>query len=335
MRSVVRYIDSKRGAECADLPVPKLVPEHILIKVMASAISPGDEIFIRGGFGPISKEPMCCGAEGSGSVLEIGAGVPKEFSNRKVVFHKFMSTPEQVGAWSKYALIHYQNCFIVDDGIKYEEIAGAIINPLTALAIVEELKKKGHKSLIHTAAASSLGRILLPLCLKENIGIICVVRKKLYVDQLKALGAKYVLDSTATEFDKELAELATKLDVHACFDAVAGDLTGRIVKAMPGKSTIYLYGRMAGTLQSIDPGDITVKEISIVPFKATYASFFESYEKMKAAMKTVADDLKAGGKTFRTAVAKGFKLTECKDALAKFHEFSEKGKCVFLPNAFP
>lgn len=71
----------------------------------------------------------------------------------------------------------------------------SFVNPLTALAMLEKTKSGSHKAIIHTAAASSLGRMLNRLFNDAEIPIINVVRREEQVELLKKEGAKYVLNS--------------------------------------------------------------------------------------------------------------------------------------------
>lgn len=76
------------------------------------------------------------------------------------------------------------------------------MNPLTALAMLEKTKEGGHKAIIHTAAASSLGRMLNRLFIPEGIPIINVVRRDEQAEILKNEGAKYILNSTDSNFEE-------------------------------------------------------------------------------------------------------------------------------------
>jgi NADPH:quinone reductase len=61
--------------------------------------------------------------------------------------------------------------------------ASGIVNPVTVMGMVDTFQKisirgeKG-KGIIHTAAASALGRMLNKLCIKKNIPILNIVRRK-------------------------------------------------------------------------------------------------------------------------------------------------------------
>ena len=43
------------------------------------------------------------------------------------------------------------------------------MNPLTALGMVETMRKEGYTALVHTAAASNLGQMLVKICLEDGV----------------------------------------------------------------------------------------------------------------------------------------------------------------------
>lgn len=57
--------------------------------------------------------------------------------------------------------------------------ASGVVNPLTVVGMVENYRQLGCKGgIIHTAAASALGRQLNQLCLREKIPLLNVVRRE-------------------------------------------------------------------------------------------------------------------------------------------------------------
>ena len=49
------------------------------------------------------------------------------------------------------------------------EGASCFVNPLTALGMVETMRREGHTALVHTAAASNLGQMLNKLCIEDGV----------------------------------------------------------------------------------------------------------------------------------------------------------------------
>ena len=58
-----------------EMPVPRPRPGEVAVRVLASPINPSDLVFIRGLFGFKKPLPAIPGFEGSGTVVEAGAGM--------------------------------------------------------------------------------------------------------------------------------------------------------------------------------------------------------------------------------------------------------------------
>jgi len=55
---------------------------------------------------------------------------------------------------------------VIDEDVPVSSAASGIVNPLTVIGMIDEVKKRKQTSIIHTAAASALGRMLNKICLK-------------------------------------------------------------------------------------------------------------------------------------------------------------------------
>src|SRR6185437_5137104 len=80
---------------------------------------------------------------------------------------------------------------------------------------------------------SNLGQILNKICLKDNVGLVNVVRKAEHVALLKGIGATHVCSSSAPSFMEDLTEALVATGATVAFDAVGGGrLAGQILTAM-------------------------------------------------------------------------------------------------------
>ncbi len=86
---------------------------------------------------------------------------------------------------------------------------------------------------------------MLVMAAELNYPLINVVRREAQAELLKSLGAKYVLNSSSEAFAAELQSLCKQLKATAAFEAVAGDMTGTVLNAMPHSSTAYVYGALS------------------------------------------------------------------------------------------
>lgn len=76
---------------------------------------------------------------------------------------------EHGGAYQQYALADALTINYLDDSIPLDIGSMSFVNPITALGLVESIKKNKSKAAIQTGAASQLGRMIMKLCKTENI----------------------------------------------------------------------------------------------------------------------------------------------------------------------
>ena len=165
------------------------------------------------------------GNEGSGIVESAGKGAE----------HLIGKTVGLAGGamYSEYRCVPASSCLVMNDGTTAEQAASCFVNPLTALGMVETMRMENHTGLVHTAAASNLGQMLIKICLSEGIPLVNVVRKEEHVDMLKSLGANYVCNSSSDSFMDELVEALVKSGSTLGFDATGGGkLSSQILTAM-------------------------------------------------------------------------------------------------------
>ncbi|MFX8715931.1 NADH oxidase, partial [Acinetobacter baumannii] len=82
------------------------------------------------------------------------------------------------------------------EGTTAAQGASAFVNPLTSLSFLEAMRIDGHSALVHTAAASNLGQMLVKICQADGVPLVNIVRSAEQVAILKGIGAEHVIDSS-------------------------------------------------------------------------------------------------------------------------------------------
>ena len=82
----------------------------------------------------------------------------------------------------------------------------------------------------------------------EGVTIVNMVRKEEGADLLKSLGAEYVVVTGKEGWEEEMKQLIKKLNISVVFDAIAGDMSGKMMKMLPSNSTTIVYGGLSGSL---------------------------------------------------------------------------------------
>ena len=97
------------------------------------------------------------------------------------------------------------------------------------------MKMENHTAIIHTAAASNLGQMLVKICKADDIPLVNIVRKEEHVN-LKDLGAEYVCNMSEDSFMVDLIAAIDATGATLGFDATGGGnegkLAGQILSAM-------------------------------------------------------------------------------------------------------
>lgn len=181
MKAIV--LEGPKSFVLKELPIPKPAHGEILVKIIAAPINPSDLAFLGGGYQSVKTLPTTPGFEGAGVVIESGGGVmgwSMVGKNVAVSISKGNS-----GTYGQYAIVDVMSCMVLPNDVTLEQGSMSFVNPLTALAMLEKAKDGGHKAIIHTAAASSLGRMLNRIFIPEGIPIINIVRREEQIEILK------------------------------------------------------------------------------------------------------------------------------------------------------
>ena len=102
--------------------------------------------------------------------------------------------------YAQFRVASGSSCLVLPPGTSAVEGASSFVNPLTALGMIETMRREGHSGLVHTAAASNLGQMLVKLCLEEHVPLVTIVRKPEQVELLRSIGAAHVCDSSLPSF---------------------------------------------------------------------------------------------------------------------------------------
>ncbi len=172
-------------------------------------------------------QAMPVGNEGAGTVVAAGASPEAQALIGRVIatFGGAM--------YRTYRVVRVSDALVLPEGSTAKEGASLTVNPLTALAMVGTMRREGYTALVHTAAASNLGQMLVRLCQAEGIGLVNIVRSPAQVDLLKGLGAEHVVDSSSADFFDRLVDALVATGATLAFDAIGGGkLAGQILTAM-------------------------------------------------------------------------------------------------------
>lgn len=185
---------------------------------------------------------MSVGNEGAGTVIAAGSS-----ETARALIGRTVSVAGG-SMYSQYRTVDAGQCLVLPEGTAARVGASAFVNPLTALGMVETMRREGHTALVHTAAASNLGQMLVRLCREEHVPLVNVVRRPEQVAILRALGAEHVCDSSSPTFMDDLIAAVFATSATLAFDATGGGtLASHILTAMEAAAPTGAYSRYGST----------------------------------------------------------------------------------------
>jgi len=251
--------------QLATRPVAMPGRGQVLVKIEAAPCNPSDLLLLVGKYGTLKKLPTVPGWEGTGTVVKSGGGLLARLLSGKRVACGLQG--DRDGTWAEYFLADADNCVPLKNELPIEQAASLVINPMTAVGLLDTARRDGHRAAVHTAGASQVGRMLIALARKAGFPLIPVVRRQEQVELLRSVGAKDTLNSSDADFADQLRDLCAKRKATAAFEAIAGDMTGIIAGALPPDSSIYLYGALSETAcGNIDPIDVIFRNKTLRGF---------------------------------------------------------------------
>ncbi len=194
------------------------------------------------------------GNEGAGTVIAAGDGDAAQ----ALIGQRVACVPGN--AFSQYCYADAGMCLPLGD-ISSADGASAFVNPMTALGFAETARMEQQGAIVHLAAASNLGQMLVKICQEDDLQLVNIVRKAEQVELLKGLGATHVVNSSDDDYHDQLCAAIDATDAYLGFDPIGGGKTvDSCFKAMEQVATrkmseysrygsnqqkkMYIYGRL-------------------------------------------------------------------------------------------
>ena len=254
LRSLVKS-NGELEVSLTGVPTPVPAANEVLIRVDAAPINPSDlgllfagadmakagqrgtkdQPLVSARIPEAALKGMTARVDVSMPVGNEGAGVVVEAGSSDAAQALLGKTVAALGGamYSQYRCVPIEQCLVLPDGTLPADGASSFVNPLTALGMVETMRREGHTALVHTAAASNLGQMLNRICNQERIALVNIVRNQNQVDLLRGMGAAHVCNSSAPTFVQDLIDALVVSGATLAFDAIGGGkLAGQILMCM-------------------------------------------------------------------------------------------------------
>lgn len=212
MKAVILDKYDKQGCSLriADIPVPEIEPNEVLVKVHTAGVNPLDNMIIRGEVKLVVpyKMPLVMGNEFCGTIEKMGREV-QAFSIGDRVYGRMPLN--RIGAFAEYIAISSDAIAKVPDYLSDEEAAAVPLTALTALQALELLQVKTGDTLFISGGTGSFGAMAIPIAKSQGLNVITNGNDK-ERDRVISLGADRFIDYKTEDYTKSLSDVDCVID---------------------------------------------------------------------------------------------------------------------------
>jgi NADPH2:quinone reductase len=245
----------------ADVPSPEVVPGHLRVRVLATALNFPDVLMARGHYQVRPELPFTPGVEVCGEVLEVGEGVSGTTIGARVI--GTAAVPH--GALAQECLMPASGTFAAPASLGDAEASTLTIGYQTAyVGLVRRAALRAGETLLVHAAAGGVGTAAVQVGKALGARVVAVVGGPGKAEVARAAGADVVVDRSAGDLVTALKAALGRSGADVVFDPVGGAAYDASAKVVAFEGRIVVVGFTSGTIPAPALNHALVKNYSIL-----------------------------------------------------------------------
>lgn len=253
-----------------ELPIPKAGAGEVVIRIHAAGLNRIDH-YVREGGVVTPKFPHVLGADGAGTIEEVGEGVEGFSKGQRVIpmpgyslnaadaaFRPLSAAPSYAilglvehGTYAQFVRVPAR--FVLHDttGLSFEQVATLPLVLVTAVRAVRAVAGvvAGQSVLVHGGSSGS-GNMIAQVAKAVGATVIVTVRNVAKAEAVRAAtGADHVVP--LAEFEARVAALTGGRGVDVVIDNLGGDVLARSVGCVKALGVLVTLGMVAGATSTI------------------------------------------------------------------------------------
>lgn len=212
---------------------------ELLVETKYAPINPSDYLFYKGYYPDKKPYPCIPGFEGFGVVVEAGDSEHKDLVGKPCAFMCFTN---QHGTYASHTVVSLRGTIILDE-LPNHETFEYLVNPITAVGLLDEVYKHQAKAFLQNGASTSVGKLILFFnSIHQKLQSVNIIRSDKHREELKKLGATDILNQTDADYLDQLTKSIKEYKPTAVLDCLAGKATAEIFNRLPKGAHHWVYG---------------------------------------------------------------------------------------------
>lgn len=323
MRAVlVKGFDRPDQLVLEDVPPRYPGPGEVLVTVKACGVNFLDGLTVKGNYQVKPSLPFTPGAEVSGVISEVGAGVTGYPVGMGVI------VVTGFGGWAEQVLAPVSRVFPLPERMDFAAAAAfPIVYATSYHALKDRARLVAGETLLVLGAAGGVGLTALELGKIMGARVIACASTEEKLALCREYGADALINYTAADWRDRVKELTGGAGVDVVYDPVGGPYAEPALRSLGSNGRYLVIGFASGAIPTIALNLVLLKVTSIVG--VFWGAFASSRPQDNAAnMATLLGWYRAG--RLRPHISATFALERYREALDEVMSRRAKGKVVMV-----
>jgi NADPH:quinone reductase-like Zn-dependent oxidoreductase len=307
-----------------EVQTPEPKAGEVRIRVHALGLNRAESMYRSGRYVIEPVFPATLGYEASGYIDAVGAGVSHLAVGDAVsVIPAFMF--DEYGLYGDLVVAPARAVVKNPAGVSWETAAATWMPYTTAWgALIDIAKLGGGDVVVLGAASSSVGLAAMEIAYSVGATPIALTRKGEKVEELKAAGAKHILEVGVHDIEKEILALTNGKGARVVFDPVTGPDFESIIKATCKDAIVFIYGALSHDATPIPVMHVLAKHTTIRGYE--FIEVTANDEKLERAKAFITEGMASG--KFKAKVARVFPFEQIVEATTFLESNAQFGKII-------
>lgn len=302
MKAFVRTSAQNKNVELAEVPIPEIDDQEILVNIKAFGVGIHDRYFIPGDV----EFPFPIGSEAAGVITKIGSQITDSEIGDRVILSSLLLP--KGGCWAEYVAVPSRMIIFLPDEIPFLQGAAIPIAGKTALEIMRALDLEEGDTLFAAGASGAIGTLIIQLASARGIRVAGSASPKNH-EYMLSLGAETAVDYHDSDWQKEVKEWMPN-GVDAALAIQPGTAKDSMEVVKTGGKVITV----SGDSDSVSPErNITVRQ-------------FQHQLDLQKALKKIVEEITEGN--IQLVIEDVYPFAQAIDALEKTETRHARGKSV-------
>jgi len=260
---VVREFGPPETIRVEDFPVPQPTDDQVLIDVHAAGVNFPDILVMGGKYQVLPPRPFVAGKECAGVVCAVGESVTNcKPGDRVLVWMEH-------GAFGEQAVASQHNCFVMPEGMTFEEAACfGLVYQTAHFALVKRAHVQPGEVVLVTGATGGVGLAAVQLAKAMGAIVVAAVSTSDKADVARHCGADHVVDTSVPNLRDSLRDQLRKATggrlADVVIEQVGGDAFDASLRALAWSGRLVVVGFAGGRIPEVKANYLLVKNIAVL-----------------------------------------------------------------------